>query len=67
MKYDLEDVIPFGKHKGKTLQQIIDEDAQWVSWLIKNTEHDISRTADLYYQDVASSNEYEIDWRDSQE
>lgn len=37
--YELSDILEFGKHKGKTLQSIIQNDFQWVEWAIRNSEH----------------------------
>ena len=34
----LEDVITFGKHKGKTVEDVYFEDAKYLSWLINNTD-----------------------------
>ena len=30
----LEDVITFGKHKGKTVEDVYYEDASYLSWLV---------------------------------
>lgn len=37
--YGLEDKLEFGKHKGKTLKEVIHNDWNWVSWAIHNSEH----------------------------
>jgi hypothetical protein len=34
----LSDTIPFGKYKGKTLNEISEFDADYITWLIENTE-----------------------------
>lgn len=36
--YDLDDKIAFGKHEGKTIQEILDCDAQYIYWCINNLE-----------------------------
>ena len=37
--YALDDTIEFGKHKGKTLREVIKEDWSWVEWAIDQSEH----------------------------
>ena len=34
--YDLDDMIAFGKYEGKTIQEILDCDAQYIHWCIEN-------------------------------
>lgn len=34
----LSDVITFGKHKGKTVEQLISESPSYVVWLIEKTD-----------------------------
>lgn len=33
MSVELTDILPFGKHKGKTVEQIFKEDAGYLCWL----------------------------------
>lgn len=37
--YGLNDTLDFGKHKGKTLQEIIREDFQWIEWALNYSDH----------------------------
>lgn len=32
----INNVLEFGKHKGKTVQQIMKEDADWLHWALQN-------------------------------
>jgi hypothetical protein len=36
--YKLKDVLNFGKHKGETLKQAIDNDSQYIDWAFTNIE-----------------------------
>ena len=33
--YDLDDIVPFGKYKGKKLQIIINGNVDYISWCLK--------------------------------
>lgn len=37
--YGLEDKLEFGKHKGKTLKDIIHSDWNWINWAINCSDH----------------------------
>lgn len=37
--YGLNDTLDFGKHKGKTLQEIIRDDFKWVEWALDYSDH----------------------------
>lgn len=37
--YALDDTLEFGKHKGKTLREVIKEDWSWIEWAIDQSEH----------------------------
>lgn len=37
--YELNDVLTFGMHKGKTLLEVVHEDYGWVEWAIINSEY----------------------------
>lgn len=37
--YELNDTLEFGKHKGKTLSEIIRGDYGWIQWAVDNSEH----------------------------
>jgi len=32
----INNVLEFGKHKGKTIQQVMKEDPQWLHWALQN-------------------------------
>lgn len=32
----VHNVLEFGKHKGKTVQQVMKEDPQWLHWALQN-------------------------------
>ncbi len=34
----LDDTMPFGKHKGKTLREIIESDKSYVDWVVNNVK-----------------------------
>lgn len=34
--YNLRDRLTFGKHQGETLQDVIDDDPQYIEWIIEN-------------------------------
>jgi len=38
MLLDLKSIIPFGKHKGKTIKNIISKDPQYLYWACENIE-----------------------------
>lgn len=49
---DLETVLEFGKHKGKTLQEVIETDVTYVTdFLLPKTDWDISMQADFHLID----------------
>lgn len=39
---DWQDVLTFGKHEGKTLGQVFDEDRGYIEWLINETNHRVA-------------------------
>ena len=45
----LRDVMPFGKHKGRTIQEIIDERPSYVTWLLEHTRVELSAEAEAEY------------------
>lgn len=47
----LESAMPFGKYKGKTVQSIIDDDHEYISWLVENTDVLFSNSAWKYFTD----------------
>ncbi len=34
--YGMEDELGFGKHKGKTVAEVLDEDPSYIKWAIEN-------------------------------
>lgn len=37
---NLETTIPFGKHKGHQIEDVIEDDPAYIRWLCENTDHD---------------------------
>lgn len=35
---ELNDTMPFGKYKGKTLQEVIDTDKSYIEWVVNNVK-----------------------------
>jgi uncharacterized protein (DUF3820 family) len=42
MVTDIKAVLAFGKYKGESLQEIIDNDPQYLLWLHNNTDFELS-------------------------
>lgn len=40
--YRLESIIPFKKHKGKTVKDVIDSDVEYIKWLHRKSANDLS-------------------------
>jgi hypothetical protein len=36
--WGLDDELTFGKHKGRTIREVIDEDRGWLVWLLENSD-----------------------------
>ena len=34
--HQLDDALPFGKHKGKSLREVIEDDSSWIIWAMEN-------------------------------
>ncbi len=50
--YELNDVISFGKHKGKSLKLIIGVDPDYIRWCLSNIDgFRLIEEANKYYQD----------------
>jgi hypothetical protein len=47
---DLEDEIPFGKHKGMSIEGILDVEIGYVTWLLENTDVELSAAAEAEYR-----------------
>jgi hypothetical protein len=48
--WGLDDELTFGKNKGFTIRQVIENDRRWLIWMLENTEHfelDRDATAEL--------------------
>ena len=53
--YGLDDVLEFGKHKGKPLKEILKNDTQWVEWAINHSDHffcDIEECAEDFSKNI---------------
>jgi hypothetical protein len=65
MKFDLNTVFKFGKYKGKTLKQVIDEDINYVVWCLSDiNEFRLDNDAIVYFidnKDKISINHSHID------
>ena len=67
--YDLDDTITFGKHEGKTIQEILDNDAQYLHWCIQNLESfalseaamNVAKAKSPYFADVEGVNAERIE------
>lgn len=46
----LRDAMPFGKFKGRTIEDVIDEDIGYVTWLLEDTRVELSTEAEVEYQ-----------------
>ena len=52
MKHSLKDRFNFGKHRGKTIKQVIDKDPTYVEWAIKNVDgFELNLQADDYFEE----------------
>ena len=38
MIYDLDDALQFGKHRGRTVEDVLEEDPGWLLWALENTD-----------------------------
>jgi len=47
---NIQDVMTFGKYKGKTIEYIIGVDPQYIIWLYRNSIRDISFSGDIIYR-----------------
>lgn len=36
MMYDLDDELSFGKYKGKTVEEVLEEDPHYLKWAMEN-------------------------------
>lgn len=49
---DYEDIMTFGKYKGKTIEWIVDEQPSYIVWLVEN---EIIECDDEIYEDVQAA------------
>ena len=57
--YDVEDVLDFGKYRGKTLTEVIKLDPDYVLWLLDREVIDITPIADdLLDEQLYDVNDY---------
>jgi hypothetical protein len=47
--FGLEDEIPFGKHKGMTIEMILDVEPSYVTWLLEYTDFELGPDAEAEY------------------
>lgn len=46
----LNDTMPFGKHKGKTIQELINTEVDYIRWLLENSDSfELDEDADAAY------------------
>lgn len=38
MTYDLDDCLPFGKHQGRLIEDVLDEDPNYLLWCLENVD-----------------------------
>lgn len=51
MNYFLSSLYNFGKHKGKSIKQVIDEDINYVVWCISDIpEFKLDKESELYFR-----------------
>lgn len=64
----ISDTFDFGKHKGKTVEEVIDEEPTYIEWCIDNvTGFELSDKTFEYYQrglEDYEENRNDPDWRD---
>jgi hypothetical protein len=48
--FGLADELPFGKHKGDTVEFVIDTDISYVTWLMESTDLELTQEAEIEYQ-----------------
>lgn len=41
LKLNMNTVLNFGKHSGKTMQEVAYEDPEYIIWLDENTDHQV--------------------------
>lgn len=51
MTFDLFTELPFGKHKDEMMGTVIEDDPEYVEWLLRETEHRLSDAALEYLKD----------------
>ena len=67
--YDLDDKIAFGKYEGKTIQEILNWDAQYLHWCIQNLESfglsaaamGVAKTKASFFANVETVNDVRIE------
>lgn len=37
-RYDLDTILDFGKHRGKTVEDVLADDPGWLLWALENAE-----------------------------
>ena len=53
--YGLQDELDFGKHKGKTVKEVVHSDFAWIKWAIVNSDHflcDVEEIIEEHQKDI---------------
>ena len=50
--FSIQDAMPFGKHKGKQMQEVIDDDPRYVFWAINKTGLRLDDDAKKYFEEI---------------
>ena len=56
----LYDEMPFGKHRGKLIIDLIENNTEYVAWLIRETDLELDNEAYARYRSVAEEKDLEI-------
>jgi len=62
-----DSVIGFGKHNGNTVRGVLQDDPQYLLWLVENTKRTDfpqSLIARIVYEAMAVEEEHEMNWGD---
>ncbi len=44
-EFSLDSILSFGKYKGYQIEDVIEDDPKYISWLIENTQHTFDEEA----------------------
>lgn len=48
------ELFPFGKYKGQLLEDVIQEDASYITWVIENTDWELDNEAFQFYEEAVN-------------